>query len=237
MKEIKLPEIYINLNIKNLELLKYIAFVCMILDHINTFLYQGKIPYFYEIGRLAMPLFCFTFAYGLGCRRKHEIKTSTKKSEMNLVLKTLLNGVLSFYFFYCLNKPNIYWYPLNIMFLFSTVAFLIHYIENKPFDLNRFFLCSIIFFICGAVVDYFWIGLLFCLAVYYYAKTNHIYTLGLLIVSFLLLCWLNNNLFALLALILIWINSLKKIQIPRIKNLFYFLYPTHLAVLCFFKGL
>ncbi len=47
------------------ELLKWLALLFMTLDHFNKYVYNGTIPYLFEIGRLAMPLFSFAFAYNL----------------------------------------------------------------------------------------------------------------------------------------------------------------------------
>ncbi len=231
------PKIKTNIEPANLEVLKYIAMISMIFDHTNLFLYGGKLPYFYEIGRLAMPLFCFTFAYALGFRAKEKNGVPIGSLATNIAVKTLSNGVLSVFLFYFLSTATSSWHPLNIMFLFSTFAFLIYYVETKPLDINRFYLSVIIFIACGALVDYFWIGLLFCFAAYYYGKTNQFWSLTLLLISALFLCWLNDNFYALFAFLFIWIASHAKLKITRVRNLFYILYPAHLIVLCTLKYL
>ncbi|WP_172838976.1 TraX family protein [Legionella micdadei] len=45
--------------------MKWIALVSMTIDHINRFFYASSIQTLYCIGRLAMPLFAFIFAYNL----------------------------------------------------------------------------------------------------------------------------------------------------------------------------
>ena len=46
-----------------LEALKWVAAALMVLDHLNKFLYLGKLPVLFEIGRVVMPIFGFVLAY------------------------------------------------------------------------------------------------------------------------------------------------------------------------------
>lgn len=50
---------------KNVELIKWVALILMIGDHINKYLLNDTIPILYNAGRVVMPLFCFVLAYNL----------------------------------------------------------------------------------------------------------------------------------------------------------------------------
>ncbi|EBM5962874.1 TPA: TraX family protein [Salmonella enterica subsp. enterica serovar 16:l,v:-] len=50
---------------KNVALLKWIALILMIGDHINKYLLNESVPFLYYMGRIAMPLFVYVLAYNL----------------------------------------------------------------------------------------------------------------------------------------------------------------------------
>lgn len=48
-----------------LEAVKWLALLCMLLDHVNKYLLAGAEPALFALGRLALPLFGFVLAYNL----------------------------------------------------------------------------------------------------------------------------------------------------------------------------
>jgi hypothetical protein len=48
-----------------IEAMKWLALLSMTGDHVNKCLFNGTLPFLFEIGRLAMPLFIFVLAYKL----------------------------------------------------------------------------------------------------------------------------------------------------------------------------
>nr|WEG85486.1 trbP [Escherichia coli] len=48
-----------------IEALKWLALLAMTGDHVNKYLFNGTLPYLFEAGRLALPLFVFVLAYNL----------------------------------------------------------------------------------------------------------------------------------------------------------------------------
>ena len=48
-----------------IEAMKWLALLSMTGDHVNKYLFNGTLPFLFEIGRLAMPLFIFVLAYNL----------------------------------------------------------------------------------------------------------------------------------------------------------------------------
>lgn len=75
--------------------LKYIALVCMVLDHIHYFFsFTGKIPLFFsQAGRLAAPLFLFCIIEGFIHTRNR------KKYFLRIYLLSILMGLIQFSFF------------------------------------------------------------------------------------------------------------------------------------------
>ena len=47
------------------EALKWIALALMTGDHVNKYLFNGTLPFLFEAGRLALPLFVFVLGYNL----------------------------------------------------------------------------------------------------------------------------------------------------------------------------
>ena len=75
--------------------LKYIALVCMILDHIHYFFsFTGKIPLFFsQAGRLAAPLFLFCIIEGFIHTRNRQ------KYFLRIYILSVLMGLIQFSFF------------------------------------------------------------------------------------------------------------------------------------------
>ena len=53
----------ISIENKNLESLKWLALFSMLGDHINKYLFNGTLPFLFEIGRIAFPVFAFVIAF------------------------------------------------------------------------------------------------------------------------------------------------------------------------------
>ncbi len=48
-----------------IEALKWVALLLMTADHVNKYLFNETLPFLFEAGRIAMPLFVFVLAYNL----------------------------------------------------------------------------------------------------------------------------------------------------------------------------
>lgn len=53
-----------------LELVKWAAFVAMLIDHADLILFDRSVPWMREVGRFAMPAFALAFGYGLAHSRE-----------------------------------------------------------------------------------------------------------------------------------------------------------------------
>jgi hypothetical protein len=194
----------------------------MVYDHVLRYLFAGDVvgPAT-AFGRLAFPLFAFTFAYGLA-------RPTTDTVRDIRILRRLA-------FFGLLAQPATayFWgvYPLNILFTFF-LSVLIILLLRHPERGWTVIVAGALFLVGGAIVEYAWIGLLLIIAVYFWSKTGtHILSLGALVLAYTGLNMMNGSLWALLSIPLILVASLWSLPLPRTKLFFYVFYPAHLLLI------
>lgn len=126
-----------------IEVLKWLAPICMTIDHINRFLLDMQYPAMYAIGRLAMPIFGFVFAYNLG-------RSATFRSDIQIrtMKRLLIFGLIATPIYGVLFR----WMPVNIMFTLLTVSYLIYIVENN--QPNKWLKFTLVFLIIGFFVEY-----------------------------------------------------------------------------------
>ena len=215
---------------KQIEFLKWIAILTMVIDHIS-FIYQTHIlkdPYLAieirsTIGRIAFPLFSLILVHNFLYFTKNK-----KKYFKNLFILGLLSQPIFMIFFETTNTLNIF-----ITLLLGLLTINTYINKEKYFEIKL-----IILFIISFFSDYGLFGLLFIFSIYFLLKYNSYMTL---FISFILLI-LSNITFILHGLIielifssiliyLIYLSSYK-IHIGRSKKMFfYFFYPIHLLVI------
>lgn len=204
----------------SVEALKWLALVSMTIDHINHFLFNMQVPVMSELGRIAMPLFGFVLAHNLA--RPDALQ---KRIHVRTMRRLFIFGLLAAPFFIALKG----WLPLNIMFTLLLATYMIYLIEKG--DLPSHMLCLIAFTICGAFVDYAWFAPAYCLAAWWFCKSPSLAG-GLLWFGMTALLWVANlNYWACVALPIILLASYIKIEVPRLRYVFYAYYPVHLALL------
>lgn len=192
----------------------------MTIDHMNRFFWQQKSYLAYSLGRIAMPLFAFVFAYNLAREKKISWNTYSKTSK-----RLLFFGLLATPAYIVMIKVTGIT-PLNIMFTFL-VALSAIYLEGNDFRAAAL-LCVLI---GGYGVEYGWAAIILCAAFYEYYKKPSLLVLGMLVAGYVLLYWVNGNNWGLMALPLILLASLINIPLPRWRYLFWIYYPLHLTLL------
>ncbi|MGB7815546.1 MAG: TraX family protein [Methylotenera sp.] len=210
-----------------LESLKWLALVAMTCDHFNHILFKLQLPVISEFGRIAMPLFGLVLAYNLA--RPYTLQ---KGIHMRAMARMAFFGLIATPF-YCIafEKPS--WFLLNILFTLMLATGIIYLIEKGGFYCE---LLAIALFILGGIfVDYIWFGLGYCLAGWYYCKKPCVWRLLLWIGSITGLYFANDNLWALVALPVIFMATKVDYKMPRLRLAFYIYYPLHLAVLLAIK--
>ena len=206
-----------------IELLKWLALVLMTLDHVNKYFFAEKLPGLFELGRLAMPLFGFVFAYNLA--RPGALETAAL---LRTAKRLSVAGLAASPFFMALGGLAYGWWPLNIMFMLLVAAVTLHLVEKGG---NARLAAVAVFLIGGAFVEFWWFGLAFCLCAWWYCKYPNKKALVAWFIATALLYVVNRNLWAFAAIPVILAAPMLKVEAPRFKHLFYVYYPAHLALL------
>jgi hypothetical protein len=204
----------------SIEALKWLALILMTLDHVNTFLYNGRFPALFKLGRIAMPVFGFVLACNLA--RRYALETGVYERTMQ---RLALFGLLATPVFVAL----VGWLPLNIMFTLLLAAAVLYLLEKD----GRWRVIAALVLLAGggALVEFQWFGVLYCVAAWLYCKRPTWFRLSIWIASAASLHAINHNPWALAALPLIFAVPRLHLRMPRLRHVFYVYYPAHLAVL------
>ena len=126
------------------------------------------------------------------------------------------------------------WWPLNVMYLLLVCAGLKWLYQKKP---KYTLLISVLFaLVLGALVEWWWFGILIFIAADRYCNKRDLKQLVFFACSILLLYLINQNYYAMLAIPIIYVADHLPIKdLPRIKHLFYWVYPGHLLALLLIK--
>lgn len=202
------------------EALKWLALALMTLDHINKYLFGEASSIVFDIGRLAMPLFGFVLAFNLA--RPGALESGLYVRTMK---RLALFGLIATPFVMGLGGLLGGWWPLNIMFLLLVATGTIYLIERRD---PKYVL---LLMIGGGFAEFWWPGLAFVIAAWFYCKTPSKRGLVLWVIATASLALANLNFWALAALPLIFAASRVNLTMPRFRHVFYTYYPAHLAVL------
>ncbi|MFZ5456267.1 MAG: TraX family protein [Pseudomonadota bacterium] len=104
-----------------IDVLKLIACICMLIDHINTCLYDRASVWAWLIGRLAFPLFGLTF-----------VLTLTQTNALRTAKRTAAAGVLvqPIYAIAFADAGFSPWWAGNILISFAVVAYLVEQVKS-----------------------------------------------------------------------------------------------------------
>lgn len=61
------------------EALKWLALALMTGDHVNKYLFNGTLPFLFEAGRLALPIFVFVLAYNLAVDSPYKLSQCSRR--------------------------------------------------------------------------------------------------------------------------------------------------------------
>lgn len=148
---------------KSFELLKWVALFSMLGDHINKYLFNGTLPYLFEIGRIAFPIFAFVIAFNLS-RENAVTSGALKRTCIRLFIFSCISSIP----FVLLGGVKFGWWPLNVLWLFFFASVCIYLLEHKG---KLSYLMAFLAFIAGAALCEYWIfGMALCLSVWAYFK-------------------------------------------------------------------
>ena len=216
------------------DLIKLVAIISMFIDHLGAVIFPQYI-FMRWIGRLAFPLFCYTMTVGLVYT--HDIKSYIKRigifaliSQPFYVLAFHGNDFSKEGFWASILDPNI------LFTLFLSLIFMYGFVNRKvavaivamlplllfDFDYNTLGIMLMLIFYCFREKKS--LSLMFFVISYLpsiiFTSPMNIYNLNIFGLT------LGGEIFCLLAIPLIYLNTRSKLKIP--KYFFYIFYPAHL---------
>ena len=175
-----------------------------------------------------MPLFAFSISYGLAIQKDFH-------SQLPILKRLLISGLISSLPYIALANLMSGWWPLNIMFTFLVSTSIVSILQSN--NKWRFLISLAVFIIGGTFVEYCWAGVALTVSFWWYMKKPNWIGLLFILVSVIMLNNFNNNYWATLSLPVIYIASKINVPLPRIKHLFYYLYPIHFGLIWFTRNI
>ncbi|MDM0022678.1 TraX family protein [Variovorax saccharolyticus] len=204
----------------SLEALKWLGLVLMTLDHVNKFLLDQRFALFFDLGRLVMPLFGFVLMYNLA--RPGGGSAGVHRRTMG---RLLAFGALAM----PAGVSLVGWWPLNILWTLLVATGLVQLIERG--GRLRTLAAVSVFILAGALVEFWWFGLLSCLGAWAFCRRPTLTRLGVWAAAIASLGLVNGNLASLACLPLIWAASRVALPVRRHRWVFYAFYPAHLSLI------
>jgi len=208
----------------NLEALKWLALVLMTGDHINKYLFNATLPFLFQAGRVALPLFVFVLAYNLA--RPGAFERGVYERTMK---RLAVFGILASIPFVALGGLYAGWWPLNVMFTLLVFTATAYFAEHG--DKPRLAAATAVFVLGGGLVEFCWPAVAFGLAVWLCLRRPNWLAVMAAVLSCAALWFINGNFWALAALPVLFLASRMSIRFPRWKWAFYAYYPLHLIAL------
>lgn len=226
-----------------IESIKWLAVLFMTIDHINSYLIYPVTgaPYaeMFSIGRIAFPLFALVLAYNLARVRTEQAETKAIVSAMK---RLFIFGLISTVPYYAATDGRTL--PLNIMFTLAFATALIYCIrwssqkERWFIRYSLYFLIHAVFAAGSALVEFshYGVGIIIMAWLLFRYSSSTALILTILLIG--CLYYINENLWALMALPIFALGYTVNIKMPRInKYAFYVYYPLHLAIISFITTL
>ncbi|HEX6705737.1 MAG TPA: TraX family protein [Albitalea sp.] len=204
-----------------LEALKWVALLLMLLDHVNTFLFDRTLPGAYQVGRWVAPVFGFVLAYNLA--RPDALQRGL---HLRVMRRLLVFGLLATPPFMALVGR---WWPLNILFLLLAGAATIYGLDRG--DWAGVAIAAVALGVGGLLAEYFYPGVAMVVAAWAFCRQPDGRHFALWVLFTASLVFLNGNLWALTAVPVLLLAPHVDLRVPRLRWTFYALYPLHLAVL------
>jgi hypothetical protein len=211
----------------SLEAIKWAALTLMVFDHVNKYLYGETLPIIFQCGRIVMPMFGFVLAYNLA--RPNALSLGLHRCMM---YRLTLAGLAASPMYIILNGLYVTanaWWPLNILFMLLLVVALTYLVDRG--GAKCYALAVVLFLFAGAFVEYLWMGVLSCLAAWFFCRDASASRLLLWFLGTLSLTVVNGNTWALAAIPIVLVAGRIAFRLPRLTWVFYAFYPTHLLML------
>lgn len=207
-----------------LEALKWFAVLSMTIDHVNHYLLDAQVPFMFNVGRLAMPIFGFVLGYSLG--HPQALSSGIYK---RVSLRLLLWGSLACIPFEAMSQNPLPFWPLNIMIALLLVTLMAWLLDRG--GSFRVILAIQLFTFGGLFVEFFWPGLVTCLCVWGYRRQPSWILIFVWVAALACFVVFNGNSWALAAIAILVGAPFVRVSVPRLKHIFYVYYPLHLSVI------
>ena len=209
------------------EALKWLALLLMTGDHVNKYLFNETLPYLFEAGRLAMPLFVVVLAYNLA--RPGTVENGAYR---RTALRLFLFGVMATPPFIALGGLLYGGYPLNILFTLLVITLATEACDRAAQGRPLFWgLALLVVVVGGAWVEFWWPAVLLGLCVGWYVRRPNLLAAVGAVLALAALTPINGNAWALAALPVLLAARWVRPDLPRWRWLFYAYYPLHLLAL------
>jgi hypothetical protein len=208
----------------SIELLKWSALLLMTGDHINKYLFNEALPWVFDAGRLCLPIFIFVLAYNLarpGVLESGAYLRTARRLGIVAAISSIpvvaLGGLIP------------WWWPLNVLFTLLALSVILYLLDQG--GKGRVATAIAVFFVTGALVEFWWPALLLGIATWYFIKHQSLTAAIVAGVAIATLYFINGNHWALAAIPAVALASRVHVQIPRLRSAFYVYYPLHLSIL------
>lgn len=206
-------------NYKKNEVLKLIAIVSMLIDHIGFALFPGM-KIFRILGRIAFPIFAYSISVGY-------LKTSNFKKYM---LRLWLFAFISQIPFTLLFDTT----TLNVMFTFLLSLFLIEKLKTKEY----YWMPCLVFLALFVPMDYGLYGVLTVIFFYYFRENKGMVLLSQIILTAVNVMFFSVSyiqIFSVIGVIIALYFPVDKFKVHLNRYVFYWFYPVHMWILFFLK--
>lgn len=216
-----------------LEALKWLAVGAMVIDHVNKYLLHGSVPAMFSIGRLALPIFAFVLGHHLA-----RADADAGAMRLRLMGRLAAAAAVATLPYVALGGLGWGWWPANILTTFLLATAVMHG-WSIAHPLAR--VGTVVLFAAGgALVEFWWPGVACVLASAGFVRRPGPASLALL--AAVLAClpmpaWflagggVSLDMSALAGLPLVALVRMANPRVPRLRWVFYAIYPAHLAIL------
>ncbi len=203
-----------------IEGLKWLGMTLMALDHVNKYLLGEASTVLFDLGRMVMPLFGFVLMYNLARPGALAAGVHWRVMKRLAVFGLLATPV---------SAALMGWWPLNILFMLLLSTLMVWLLECG--GTWRIWLAVMAFAIGGALVEFWWFGVLACLGAWACCKKPTLLRIVCWALTLASLWIVNRNFAALAVLPLMWGATQVSLPLTRHRWIFYAFYPAHLAAL------
>ncbi|MBK5005748.1 conjugal transfer protein TraX [Pseudomonas sp. S32] len=210
-----------------LQTLKWLALLLMTGDHINKYLFNETLPYLFEAGRIAMPLFVIILGYNLGRPNSWQAGAHRRTA-----WRLLIFGLLATPPFIALGGLWYGYYPLNILFALLVITLTLAACERALAGQRwAWGLALLVFLVGGALVEFWWPAVLLGVCTTWFVRRPNAFAALGTVLSLAALTYVNGNAWAMAALPIVLLARGIRPNLPRWRWLFYAYYPLHLVAL------